>query len=56
MTPREADKVIKRGQPVTVKHAESGETFTILIIKRDRWSVATDNGGLYSRDDLIVIK
>jgi len=56
MTPKQADKIIKAGVPVTVKNFQFGETFTAIFVSRDRFSITTQDGGLYSRDDLDIIK
>jgi len=41
MTPRQADKVIKAGLPVTVRD-NYGDTFTARFTRRDRWNIWTD--------------
>ena len=56
MTPRQADQLIKSGKPVTVHNATYGETFTITIVRRDRYNVYTDTGGVFDRVELQVIK
>ena len=43
MTPREADKIIKAGKPVTVHHSYFNETFTAIFTKRDRSSIYADS-------------
>ena len=55
MTPRQADQLIKNGKPVRVHNATYGETFTILLVKRDRYNVYTDTGGVFDRAELQVV-
>lgn len=50
MTPRQADKIIKAGKPVTVTNAKYGETFTAIFIKRDRTCIESADGGKFHRD------
>ena len=56
MTPRQADSIIKKGKAVTVHGKHFNETFTALFIRRDRWSIYTDSGGVFDRGDLEIVK
>jgi hypothetical protein len=38
MTPRQADKIIKAGKPVRLRH-KLGEESTLLVTHRDRWNL-----------------
>jgi len=55
MTPREADKIIKAGQPVTVRNTVWNEQFTVVFVGRDRWNMFTDQGGVMDRGELVVV-
>ena len=55
MTTREADKIIVRNQLTTVHSKHFDETFAKLFIKRDRWNIYTQDGGIYDRNDLEII-
>ena len=55
MTPRQADRIIKNGQPVTVRNEWFGETFTATFIRRDRRSIYCADGGVYDRADLTIL-
>lgn len=56
MTTREADKIIKAGQPVTVFAEHFRETFTTTFVARDRYSIRDDRGHVYDRADLSIIR
>ncbi len=60
MTPREADKIIKAGKPVTVNALSWDgriiETFTATFVSRDRFCIATDNGGKFDRPSLQLVR
>jgi len=56
MTPKQADKVIKAGLPVTVHNAKYQETFTAVFVRRDRWTIETATGGRFHRDELEIIE
>lgn len=55
MTTREADKIIKAGQPVTVFTEHFRETFTTTFVSRDRYSIRDDRGHVYDRADLRIL-
>jgi hypothetical protein len=55
MTPRQADQIIKKGEPVTVRSLTYNETFTAVFISRDRWNIRTADG-LYDRGDLEIVE
>lgn len=55
MTTREADQAIKSGQPITVHSVTYDETFTITIVSRDRWTIKSDTGGVFERDELEIV-
>lgn len=55
MTPKQADKLIKLGQPVTVRNETFNETFTATFVSRDRHTISTEDGGLFERDELEVV-
>ncbi len=54
MKPATADRIIKAGKPVLLK-SRYGETFTALIVSRDRWNVRTSDGGVFDRGDLELV-
>ncbi len=56
MTPRQADAIIKKGKPVTVYGRNFNETFVATFIRRDRYSIYTNTGGVFDRGDLDIIK
>ena len=43
MTPREADKIIKAGKPVTVHDSLYKETFKAIFTRRNRWNIYADS-------------
>jgi len=55
MTPAKADKIIREGKPVTVHNARYDETFTKTFVKRDRYSLYSDDGGVFERSDLEIV-
>ena len=55
ITPRQADKIIKDGQPVKLRSIY-GETFEAIFTSRDRWHMYTADGGKYDRTDMEVIQ
>ena len=55
MTPKQADKIIASGQPVTVKSEEYGESFMVTFTERNRHSITSADGGIYDRSDLTVV-
>ena len=55
MTPKQADKLIASGQPVTVHNSDYDETFTATFVSRDRYSITSDTGGIFDRSDLEVV-
>lgn len=54
MTPKQADKIIAAGAPVTVRHV-SGETFTKVFTARDRRGIESSDGGKFERADLEIV-
>lgn len=56
MTPREADKIIKAGNPVTVTTPPDDEPFDVLIVSQDRWNVTTDHGAKFDRGDMELVR
>lgn len=54
MTPKQADALIKTGAPVTLRTA-AGETFTAVIVRRDRWNVHTKAGAVLDRGELEIV-
>ena len=56
MTTKQADKAIKSGQPVTLRNTQFDETFTVVIVSRDRWTVTSADGGRFERDELEVVQ
>lgn len=54
MTPRQADKLIKSGQPVELRMY--GEVFVAVIVRRDRWNIYLADGAVMDRGDCEVIK
>lgn len=56
MSPREADRIIRSGQPVTVRNEHYDETFTAEFVRRDRWNLYTADGGIYDRTELQVVR
>jgi len=55
MTTREADKIIKKGEPVTVHNAFYNETFSARFVRRDRYRLYSDDGGIYERNELEIV-
>ena len=56
MTPRQADKLIKAGKPVTLHNAFYDETMTdVVIVRRDRWNIYLADGAVMDRGDCEVI-
>ena len=55
MTPRQADKIIKEGKPVKVYNRVYLETFEAVFVKRGRYLIESEQGGLYDRADLELI-
>ena len=39
MTPRQADRIIAKGEAVTLRHVPTGEVDTVVITGRDRWDL-----------------
>lgn len=56
MTPREADRIIKVGKPVTIYAPKYNETFTTTFTQRDRRTISDDKGGKWHRDELELIE
>lgn len=57
MTPREADRAIKKGEPILVTTVLARETpFVVTLVGRDRWNVETADGGLYDRGDMWLVE
>ena len=56
MTTREADRIIRAGQPVTVHNPFYGETFTAVFVRRDRYNIYTEEGGKFDRKELQLQK
>lgn len=56
MTPREADKLIKLQTPVVLRNMRYDETFTVVLVKRDKFTVTTSTGSVFERDELQLIK
>lgn len=55
MTTREADKAIKSGSEVTLHNPRYNETFTAVIVARDKWTITTAAGGRFERDELEIV-
>ena len=55
MTPKQADKLIKSGQPVELR-SMYGEVFVAVIVRRDRWNIYLADGAVMDRSDCEVIK
>ncbi len=56
MTPRQADKIIKEGKKVTVMSTQFTELLPDkLFVRRDRWNIYSEDGGVYDRGDLEII-
>ncbi len=55
MTIKEADKIIKAGQPVTVHNSHFNETFTTTFIYRDRYYICSADGN-FERADLEIVE
>jgi hypothetical protein len=52
ITPKQADKIIAAGKPVTVRHIPSGDVFTKTFVARDRRCIESSDNGKFERDDL----
>ena len=55
MTPKQADKLIRTAQPVTVYNADYDETFTRTFVRRDRLYIFSADGGVFARAELEVV-
>lgn len=55
MTPRQADKIIKAGKPVTVETPLADEPHVVLLVSRDRWNVTGLGGGVFDRGDMKLV-
>lgn len=55
MTPKQVDRAIKSGEPVTLHNARYNETFTAVLVSRDRYTVTTSTGGRFERDELQIV-
>ena len=55
MTTKQADNAIKSGAPVTLHNARYDETFTVVLVSRDRHTVTTSTGSRFERDELQVV-
>jgi hypothetical protein len=57
MTPRQADKLIKSGQRVTLYNTWFREySANVLLVARERGNVRTDKGQVLSRDELVLAR
>ena len=56
MTTKQADKLIKSGEQVTLHNARFNETFTVVLVSRDRHTVTSQDGGRFERDELEVVE
>ena len=56
MTPKQADKIIAAGKPVTVHNKHFNETFTATFVRRDRTRIYSNSGGIFDRAELDVKK
>ena len=57
MSPIEADRIIKAGNPVTVHNPFFGETMTdVVFVRRDRFNIYTEDGGKFDRGELRIVK
>ena len=54
MTTREADQIIKSGQPTTVRSTEYEETFAATFVSRSRYDIHSADGGVFDRADLVI--
>ena len=55
ITTKKADKLIEKKSPATFYNEFYHEQFTAVLVSRDRYQVTTEDGAVYSRDELIVI-
>jgi len=55
VTPKQVDRAIKSGEPVTLHNARYNETFTAVLVSRDRYTVTTSTGGRFERDELQIV-
>lgn len=55
MSIRQADKIILANVPVTVRNTVYGETFTRTFTRRDRYSIYSNDGGVYDRAELEIL-
>ena len=56
MSPKEADKVIKAGKPITVYNDYFRETITFIPVSRDRWNIIGSKGEKFDRGELKILK
>ena len=55
MTITEANRIIKNGNEVTVHNTVYNEVFTAVFVGRDRHSIFSASGGVFSRDELDIM-
>lgn len=55
MTPEKADRIIKLGQPVTVRDTTTNRTFIRIFVKRKERTIRTDQGEAYNITNLQLI-
>ena len=59
MTPRQADRIIKAGRPITIKNSASFDgVMSFTFTHRDRWHIYTTHKGeeiSFDRSDVEVV-
>lgn len=55
MTTKQADRIIKAGNVVAVRDKQFGTCFTALFIRRDRYNIYTQDGGIFDRASLELV-
>ena len=55
MSPKEADRVIKAGSPITVYNDHFRETLTFIPVSRDRWNIIGSKGEKFDRGELEIL-
>ena len=55
MTPKQADKLIREGKPVTVHNAHFDETFVAVFVSRTRRTITSQDGGIFDRSELEIM-
>ena len=56
MTPKQADRLIQSRKPVTLREVRFDQTFSAVLVSRDRYNVRTACGMVLDRGDLEIVE